>query len=116
MNYVFKIGLRNYTVTDINDITVNGLLLIKMVYSEVEQVFPSYSLTILNGTSIQVNENDPLTINAQVKIDGVILSPMPNLVFSSSDITKATISSTGVVTILDVGNVVFSCELLQSQH
>ena len=112
MNYVFKIGMRNYSVTDINDITVNGLLLIKMQYSEVEQVFPVYSLTILNGDSIQVNENDPLTINAQVKIDGVIVSPTPNLIFSSNNITKAIINSiTGVVTILDVGNVVFSCKM-----
>jgi len=112
MNYVFKIGMRNYTVTDINDITVNGLLLIKMVYSEVEQVFPVYSIEILNGNSIQVNENDPLTINAQVKIDGIIASTVPNLIFSSSDITKATInSSTGVVTILGVGSVVFTCRM-----
>jgi len=112
MNYVFRIGMRNYSVVNIDDITVNGLLLIKMVYSEVEQVFPSYSLTILNGDSIQVNENDPLTINAQVKIDGVIVSPTPNLIFSSNNITKAIINSiTGVVTILDVGNVVFSCKM-----
>ena len=112
MNYVFKIGMRNYSVVNIDDITVNGLLLIKMVYSEVEQVFPSYSLTILNGDSIQVNENDSLIINAQVKIDGIIVSTVPNLVFSSNDITKATINSiTGVVTILDVGNVVFSCRM-----
>jgi len=112
MNYVFKIGLRNYTVTDINDITVNGLLILRMVYSEVEQIFPIYSVEILNGDSIQVNENDLLTINAQVKIDGVIVSTVPDLVFSSSDITKATINSiTGIVTILDVGNVVFSCKL-----
>jgi len=112
MNYVFKIGLRNYTVVNIDDITVNGLLILRMVYSEVEQVIPSYSLTILNGDSIQVNENDPLTINAQVKIDGVIASPTPNLIFSSNDITKATINATtGVVTILDVGNVVFSCKI-----
>ena len=112
MNYVFRIGLRNYSVVNIDDITVNGLLLIKMVYSEVEQVFPVFSVEILNGTSIQVNENDPLTINAQVKIDGIIASPMPSLLFSSSDITKATINfSTGVVTILGVGSVVFSCKM-----
>jgi len=112
MNYVFKLGLRNYTVTDINDITIPGLLLMKMVYSEVSQQIPTFTLEILNGTSIQVNENDPLTINSQVKIDGIIASPMPSLLFSSSDITKATInSSTGVVTILGVGNVVFSCKM-----
>ena len=112
INDVYKIGLRNYSVNDINDITINGLLLMKMVYSEVSQQIPTFTLEILNGDSIQVNENDPLTINAQVKIDGIIVSTVPNLIFSSNDITKATInSSTGVVTILDVGNVVFSCKL-----
>jgi len=112
INDVYKIGLRNYSVTDINDITINGLLLMKMVYSEVSQQIPTFTLEILNGNSIQVNENDPLTINAQVKIDGIIPSTMPDLLFSSSDITKATInSSTGVVIILNVGNVVFSCKM-----
>jgi len=112
MNYVFKLGLRNYTVNDINDITIPGLLLLKMQYSEVSQPIPTFTLEILNGTSIQVNENDPLTINAQVKIDGIIASPMPNLLFSSSDIAKAIInSSTGVVTIIGIGSVVFSCKM-----
>jgi len=112
INNIFKLGLRNYTVTDINDITINGLLLMKMVYSEVEQQIPLFTLEILNGNSIQVNENDLLTINAQVKIDGIIASTMPDLLFSSSDITKATInSSTGVVTILNVGSVNFSCKM-----
>jgi len=112
INDVYKIGMRNYIVTDINDITINGLLLMKMVYSEVEQQIPTFTLEILNGNSIQVNENDPLTINVQIKIDGIVASTMPDLVFSSSDITKATINSmTGVVTILDVGNVIFSCKM-----
>jgi len=112
MNYVFKIGMRNYSIVNIDDIIITGLLILKMVYSEVEQVFPVYSVEILNGYSIQVNENDQLTINAQVKIDGIIVYTISDLVFSSSDITKATInSSTGVVTILDVGNVVFTCKL-----
>jgi len=111
INNVYKIGLRNYSVTDINDITINGLLLLKMVYSEVSQPIPIFSLEILNGTSIQVNENDPLTINAQVKIDGIVASTMPDLLFSSSDITKATINSTGVVTILNIGGVNFSCKM-----
>jgi len=113
MNYIFKIGMRNYTIVNIDDIIIPGLLILKMVYSEVEQIFPVYSVEILNGDSIQVNENDLLTINAQIKIDGVIVSTVPSLIFSSNDITKATInSSTGVVTILDVGNVVFSCKLV----
>ena len=112
-NNIFKIGLHSYEVITLpDDITKPNLLIFKLKYSEVSQPIPIFTLEILNGDSIQVNENDPLTINAQVKIDGVIVSIIPSLVFSSSDITIATInSSTGVVTILDVGGVVFSCKL-----
>ena len=110
MNYIFKIGMRNYTVTDINDITVNGLLLIKMVYSEVEQVFPSYSLTILNGDSIQADINTPVQLNIQVKDrETIITSPL--LTFTSSNSLIATVSSTGLVSFLSVGNVNISCKL-----
>jgi len=110
MNYVFKIGMRNYTVTDINDITVNGLLLIKMVYSEVEQVFPVYSLTILNGDSIQADINTLVQLNIQVKDrETIITSPL--LTFTSSNNLIATVSSTGLVSFLSVGSVNISCKL-----
>jgi len=110
MNYVFKIGMRNYTVVNIDDITVNGLLLIKMVYSEVEQVFPSYSLTILNGDSIQADLNTPVQLNIQVKDrETIITSPL--LTFSSSNNLIATVSNTGLVSFLSVGNVSISCKL-----
>jgi len=110
MNYVFKIGLRNYMVVNIDDITVNGLLLIKMAYSEVEQVFPSYSLTILNGDSIQADINTQVQLNIQVKDrETIITSPL--LTFASSNNLIATVSSTGLVSFLSVGNVVISCKL-----
>ena len=110
MNYVFKIGMRNYSVTDINDITVNGLLLIKMVYSEVEQVIPSYSLTILNGDSIQADINTPVQLNIQVKDrETIITSPL--LTFTSSNNLIANVSNTGLVSFLSVGGVSISCKL-----
>jgi len=112
INDKFKIGRWNYEVQSISDIVENGLYVLKMSFIADEVVLPTYAVEILNGNSIQVNENDSLTINAVVKADGVIVSPTPSLVFSSSDITKATINSTtGVVTILDVGSVVFTCKL-----
>jgi len=110
MNYVFRIGLRNYTVVNIDDIIVNGLLLIKMVYSEVEQVFPVYSLTILNGDSIQVDINTPVQLNIQVKDKETIITS-PSLIFSSNNNLIATVSSTGLVSFLSVGSVVISCKL-----
>jgi len=110
MNYVFKLGLRNYTIVNIDDITVNGLLLIKMQYSEVEQVIPSYSLTILNGDSIQADINTPVQLNIQVKDrETIITSPL--LIFASSNNLIAIVSSTGLVSFLSVGNVVISCKL-----
>lgn len=112
INNIYKIGLHSYKIESFpDDVYIHGLLVFLLSYSEVEQVFPIFTLEILNGASIQVNENDPLTINAQVKIDGIISPSMPSLLFSSSDITKATISNTGVVTILNVGNVAFSCRM-----
>jgi len=110
MNYIFKIGMRNYTITDINDITVNGLLILKMVYSEVEQVFPVYSVEILNGDSIQVDINTQVQLNIQVKDrETIITSPL--LTFASSNNLIATVSSTGLVSFLSVGNVNISCKL-----
>jgi len=110
MNYVFKIGMRNYSVTDINDITVNGLLLIKMVYSEVEQVIPSYSLTILNGDSIQADINTPVQLNIQVKDrETIITSPL--LTFTSSNNLIANVSNTGLVSFLSVGSVNITCKM-----
>jgi len=110
INDVYKIGLRNYTIVNIDDITVNGLLLIKMQYSEVEQVIPSYSLTILNGDSIQADINTPVQLNIQVKDrETIITSPL--LIFASSNNLIAIVSSTGLVSFLSVGNVVISCKL-----
>ena len=110
MNNVFKIGIRSWKVTNIDDITVNGLLLIKMQYSEVEQIFPSYSLTILNGDSIQADINTPVQLSIQVKDrETIITSPL--LTFTSSNNLIATVSSTGLVSFLSVGNIMISCKL-----
>ena len=110
MNYVFKIGLRNYSVVNIDDIIIPGLLIIKMVYSEVEQVFPSYSLTILNGDSIQADINTPVQLNIQVKDrETIITSPL--FTFTSSNNLIATVTNTGLVSFLSVGNVNINCKL-----
>ena len=110
MNYVFRIGLRNYTIVNIDDIIIPGLLILKMVYSEVEQVFPVYSLTILNGDSIQADINTPVQLNIQVKDrETIITSPL--FTFTSSNNLIATVTNTGLVSFLSVGNVSISCKL-----
>ena len=102
MNYVFKIGLRNYTVVNIDDITVNGLLLIKMVYSEVSQPIPTYTISILNGNNIQADKNNTLQlqiqVNATVNNITTIVSPTPELIFNSSNDDICTVYSNGLCT------------------
>ena len=102
MNYIFKLGMRNYTVTDINDITVNGLLLIKMVYSEVSQPIPTYTISILNGNNIQADKNNTLQlqiqVNATVNNITTIVSPTPLLIFNSSNDGICTVDSNGLCT------------------
>ena len=102
MNYVFKLGLRNYSVVNIDDITVPGLLLIKMVYSEVEQVIPThnYGIDILNGSSASITQNETLQLNVSVNDNNVeIISPI--ITYTSSNILIATVSSSGLVTAIN---------------
>ena len=103
MNDVFKIGLRNYSVTDINDITVNGLLLIKMVYSEVEQVIPThnYSIDILNGISASITQNETLQLNVSITDNSIEISPTPIISYVSSDESVCTVDSSGLVTAIN---------------
>jgi hypothetical protein len=111
INDKFKIGRFSYKVESISDIIEVGLLLLKVCFIADEVILPTYSLSILNGSNIQLNENDSLTLNIQVKADDTIVSPTPQLTFSSSNPLIATISSAGVVSILDVGTVNFTCKL-----
>ena len=103
MNYVFKIGMRNYSVTDINDITVNGLLLIKMVYSEVEQVVPThnYSVDILNGLTASITQSGTLQLNISITDNSIEISPTPIISYVSSDESVCTVDSSGLVTAIN---------------
>jgi len=111
INDVYKIGLRSWQVTNIDDITVNGLLILRMVYSEVEQVFPVYSVEILNGTTTSTQQGNNIQLNVQVKDHDMILSPTPSVIYTSSDITKAMVSSTGLISTLSVGTSTITCKL-----
>lgn len=102
----------NYEIIDLNRVRNPGLIILEMEFCQESQEENLFTLEILNGDNIQVNENDDLTINAQVKNNGEIVNPTPSIVYSSSDETIATIdNSTGVVTILNIGNVTFTAKL-----
>jgi len=106
---IYKLGLQNYEIKDINDIVEPGILRLEIMYSQEVQEEHTYVLTILNNDNLQISQSQSLTINAELKDNGVVVD-LPNLVYSSLDEEIATISNIGEVTILSTGNVVFTVQ------
>ncbi len=102
-NDIFKLGIYNYQIVTIpDDISIPGILIFKMKYSEVEATTHVFTLEILNGSVIDLQESTTLQLNVDLYDNGVLVSPTPLLTFTSSDETICTVSSTGLVTALDV--------------
>jgi len=91
---VFKIGLQHYSISGVgDDISSVGLIIFKMSYSEVEQIFPVFSVEILNGESLSTN-----TLK-----DDVVLSSNLRLTYASSNELVATVNN-GLITPVAIGN------------
>jgi hypothetical protein len=105
VNDIYKIGNLNYKVTNIDDISKYGLLILKVEFSADEQVLPSYSITITNTEPMITNVETPVQLTVEQK-DGtaVLTEPLP-MVFVSSDELVATVDNLGLVTPVSVGNV-----------
>ena len=75
----------------------------------------NYILNILNGSNLQVHVGTPLLLNTQVTkaVNGnsTVVSPTPLILFTSSDITIATVDTVGNVTFLQTGNVRITAKL-----
>jgi len=112
VNDIYEIGLHNYYISSVaDDISNPGLLIFKMKYSEVEQEEHVYTLTILNGTTIDIQESTTLQLNINVYDNGILVSSTPNLTFTSSDETICTVNSSGLVTSL---NNIDNCDITVS--
>jgi hypothetical protein len=95
--------LSNYKISTVcDDISVVGLLIFKVEYSEELQENHVYTVTILNGTTIDLQESTALQLNVNYYDNGVLITPTPSLTFTSSDETVCSVSPTGLVTALDV--------------
>ena len=103
VNDIYKLGLYNYVISSVgNDISIPGLLIFKMKYSEVEQVVPthSYGIDILNGISASVTQGETLQLNVSVTDNNVeVLSPV--ITYSSSDELVCIVNSSGLVTAIN---------------
>ena len=100
---VFKIGIYNYKILSVpDDISILNILTFKLEYSEVEATTHAFTIEILNGSTIDLQESTNLQLNVNYYDNGVLVSPTPTLTFTSNDETICTVNSTGLVTALDV--------------
>ena len=112
---IYKLGLQNYEIKDINDIVENGILKMEIEYSQEMQEEHLYTLEILNGDNLQIAQSQSLTINVELKDNGEIVTS-PSLIYSSSDEEIATIDENGVVSIIGLGNVVISVSMENNEN
>lgn len=103
LNDRFLIGLRNYKVLSIQDITPNGLLVIKMKVTLEDVDANLYTINILNGSSVNLHVTSTLQLHVNVYLDGDQISPTPTLTYTSSNNGICTVSSTGLITAVALG-------------
>ena len=67
----------NYKVIDINRVRKPGLIILELEHCSEQQVLPTYTINILNGTDLSLILGNTLTLNAEVLADDNIISPLP---------------------------------------
>ena len=101
VNDIYNLGKYNYQISSVpDDISSIGLLIFKMKYSEVSQEEHVYTLEILNGNLVDIQESTTLQLNCNVYDNNNLISPTPSLTFTSSNTGICTVNSSGLVTAL----------------
>ena len=99
---IFKLFDDNYKVISVNKVTEPGLIVLKLEYEIQEQPEYSFSIEILNGSEIDIQENSTLQLNVNVLVNGELVSPTPNLTFTSNNELIANVNENGLVSVYDV--------------
>jgi hypothetical protein len=103
---IYTIGRRNYKVKSVQDVLIDGLLVVKMEVTTEDIVIEEheYSVTILNGeeVSMYATEHSTLQLEIQCKLDGNLIEN-PEVEYESSDEDCATVDENGLVTIQGTG-------------
>ena len=108
-NLIFKLNdYDNYKIISVNRVTEPGLIVLKMEFVAEEAIEHNFVVEILNGDSIEIQENTNLQLNVEVKDNGNIMSPTPVVVYTSSDENICTVNSDGLVSAIAVGNCVIT--------
>lgn len=103
---IYTIGRRNYKVKSVQDVLIDGLLVVKMEVTTEDVVIEEheYSVTILNGEEVLLSTatSPTLQLEIQCKLDGVLVDN-PDVIYESSDEDYVIVSESGLVTAIDVG-------------
>lgn len=111
VNDIYKVGKLNYQVKSIDDITKSGLLIMKMKFTEEEQVLPNYSISITNVLPVLTDIETPVQLTFEIKDgDTIITNPLP-VVFTSSDEEVAIIDKDGLINPVGLGNATITVSL-----
>lgn len=121
----FILGKNVYKIiAEPQDVVEIGLLKIKMVWAEKDSrdnfvtgvawneglISHNYSLTVLNTEPLYMNMGQRPIISVEVKDNDKIISPS-DLIFEVSDNTVCTVSSSGEITPLKIGNAIVTVKL-----
>jgi hypothetical protein len=106
-NDVFQIGKYSYVVIKVDDLSKYGLLLLPMKFVENQQETHVFVTSILNGSSINIQQGTTIQLNIQVTDNNEVISS-PTITYSSSDTDICTVSSSGLVSAIDTGDCIIN--------
>jgi hypothetical protein len=100
---IYKLSpVDNYKVIDINRVLFPGILVLGLEYSQESQPDYNYTIEILNGAEIDIEEETSLQLNIQVKLNGEVVSPTPPIIYETIDEYVVNVDDKGLVTAYDV--------------
>jgi len=97
---IYKLGLQNYEIKDVNDIVESGILKMEIEYSQEMQEEHEYTLEITNGNLVDIQQGTTLQLNVNLYDNNNLVSPTPSLIFVSSDESVCSVDSNGLITAL----------------
>ena len=103
VNNIFKMGNWNWRVESISDIVEPSLLIFKMEVVAESAPVHVFTVNILNGSSLSIQNGSTLQLNVNALDNGEIISPTPTITYSSSDTTKITVSNNGIINAIAEG-------------
>ena len=109
---IYKLGIQNYEIKDINDIVEPGILRLEIMYSQEVQEEHIYIIEITNGSLVDIQESTTLQLICNVYDNGQFISPTPSLLFVSSDETVCNVDENGLITANSIGSCVVSVSLV----